>query len=264
MTPPSTSLIRLLLVTAFAVAASTSGLAQGDYIIGPGDALVITSFDQPDLSGRFTVDGDGTFSYPLVGRVRAGQLTVRQFEAELRRHLRDGGYFLNPQLSVTVGRHVSQRVVVVGEVRTPGVYPLAGDTRLIEALAVAGSTLPTASGEVVIARAGGEMLLRAQLRDLESGLASSNVALESGDTIFVLRAERVFVYGEVRMPGAYSLPQNTTVLQALSLAGGVTDRAAMSRIRVVRTVDGAQRAIGTGLGDLVQGGDTIMVGERFF
>lgn len=154
--------------------------------------------------------------------------------------------------------------MVVGEVRKPGVYPLSGDTRLIEALASAGSTLPTASGEVIIARVGGQVVLRASIRDLESGRTASNVPLEGGDTVFVLRAERVFVYGSVRMPGAYTLPQNTTVLQALSLAGGLTDRASLSRIKVVRMVNGTQQAIGTGLGDLVQGGDTIMVGQRFF
>ncbi len=261
---PSTSRIRLFLVTASVVVAGTSALAQGEYMIGPGDTLVITSFDQADLSGRFAVDGDGTFSFPLVGRLRAADMTVRQFEAELRRQLQEGGYFLNPQVSVTVGRHASQRVVVVGEVRRPGVYPLTGETRLIEALAVAGSTTPAASGEVVIARAGGEVVLRATLRDLEAGLTGPNVTLESGDTIFVLQAERVFVYGEVRMPGAYPLPESTTVLQALSLAGGLTGRASTSRIKVVRTINGRQQAIDTGLGDRVEGGDTIMVGERFF
>jgi len=124
-----------------------------DYTVGPQDVLTITSYDQADLSGRFSVEADGTFTYPLVGRVKAGGLTLRQVEAQVKKQLQDGNFFNNPQLSVAIEQYKSQKVFVVGEVRSPGMYPLSGDMKLVEALARAGSTLPSAGGEAIIVHA---------------------------------------------------------------------------------------------------------------
>src|SRR5436309_4536796 len=125
-----------------------------DYIVGPQDVLTITSYDQADLSGKFAVEADGTFTYPLIGRFKAGGLTLRATEERLKAKLKDEGYFNNPQITVSVEQYRSQKVFVVGEVRAPGTYAITGDMKLIEALARAGSTLPTASGEVVIVHSG--------------------------------------------------------------------------------------------------------------
>src|SRR4051812_17373987 len=219
-------------------AASRDSSAVTDYIVGAQDMLTITSYDQADLSGKFTVEADGTFTYPLIGRVKAGSLTLRQVEAQLKKQLKEEGYFNNPQITVSMEEYKSQKIFVVGEVRTPGSYPLSGDMNLVEALARAGSTLPSASGEAVIVHGGKQAagptlptqendvnVVRVDLRDLQNGSLSSNAALRDGDTIFVPRAESVYVFGQVKNPGAYPLQQtNTTVLQALSLAGGVNDR----------------------------------------
>lgn len=241
---------------------------EDNYVVGPQDVLIITSYDQAELTGRFTVETDGTFTYPLIGRVHAGGMTLREIEADLKRRLIEEELFMRPQLAVSIGAYRSQRIFIIGDVRQPGVYPLSGDMRLIEALALAGSTLPTASGEVVVARAsrGGQPqhTVRLSVRELEEGLLMPDLVLRGGDTIFVLRAENVYVFGQVRNPGAYPLAQNTMVLQALSLAGGVTDRGATSRIEVVRNVDGGQQTIRVALTDLVQPGDTIIVPQRFF
>ena len=108
-------------------------------------------------------------------------------------------------------------------------------------------------------------VVRVNLRDLEQGVLSQNAALTDGDTIFVSRAESVYVFGQVKSPGAYALQrQNTTVLQALALAGGVTDRGTTGRIRIMRTENGKEQEIHVKLGEIVRPGDTIMVGERFF
>ena len=238
------------------------------YVVGPRDVLVITSFDQPELTGRFTIEIDGTFTYPLIGRVQVGGLTLRAIEATLEKSLVDRGFFKDPQVSVVIEQYRSQRIYIVGEVRTPGAYPLSGDMRLVEALALAGSTLPSASGEAVIVRQANPMVVqsenpseaaaqestdqvvRVDLRELENGDLSQNVGLRGGDTVFVLRAESVYVFGQVREPGAYPLRQrNTTVLQALSLAGGVTDRASTGRIRIVRIVGDEREEIRVELTD---------------
>src|SRR3990170_1913760 len=128
--------------------------SAGDYVIGAQDVLAIAVFNQPALGGKYTVETDGTFTFPLVGRIKAAGLTIRQFEEELRRRFADG-FFRNPQVTVAVEQYHSQRVFVVGEVRQPGTYPLTGDMTLVEALARAGSTTAAASGEVVVVRSQG-------------------------------------------------------------------------------------------------------------
>ena len=135
---------------AFAQPPAESG--PGNYVVGPQDVLSITVWDQPDLSGKFTVESDGSFTFPLIGRVIAGGMTLRALEGQLRQKLSDG-YFKNPQVSVAVEFYRSQRVFVIGEVRLPGAYPLTGDMTLIEALARAGSTTAEAGGEAVVVRA---------------------------------------------------------------------------------------------------------------
>ncbi len=276
------------LATAGALAFASAGpMAQApskalssftDYVVGPQDVLTITSYDQADLSGKFAIEADGTFTYPMIGRVKAGGLTLRALEGAIKKQLQDGGYFRNPQITVSVETYKSQRVFIVGEVRAPGTYPLSGNTNLVEALARAGSTLPTASGEAVIVHAGENAegptmpaqtddkdVVRVNLRELENGAFSQNARLLDRDTIFVPRAQSVYVFGQVKNPGAYSLQQqNTTVLQALSLAGGVTDRGSTGRIKIIRIVKGDKRELKAKLADLVEPGDTIVVSERFF
>jgi polysaccharide biosynthesis/export protein len=252
--------------------------AVSNYVIGPQDVLAITCYDQADMTGKFTVEADGTFTYPLIGRVKAGGQSMRALEAAIKKQLVDDGYFRNPQITVAVDAYKSQKVFIVGEVRAPGSYPLSGDMNLVEALARAGSTLPTASGEAVIVHAGenasgptmpspddAKDLVRVNLRDLENGVVAKNAALRDGDTIFVPRAQTIYVFGQVKSPGAYGLQdRNTTVLQALSLAGGATDRGALNRIEIIRIVNGDKKDIKVKLTDLVQPGDTIVVRERFF
>jgi polysaccharide export outer membrane protein len=279
--------IAVMLFTAMPVSAQGPRPDQSpDYVVGAQDVLLITSYDQPELTGKFAVQTDGTFTYPLIGRVTVGGLTLRAIEGALEKQLFDAGLFTDPQIAVAMDQYRSQKVFVVGEVRTPGAYPKSGDMRLVEALASAGSTLPTASGEAVIVHANEtaivgpsqrrstgsqhsndesvQGLIRVNLRELAKGDLSQNPALSDGDTIFVLRAESVYVFGQVKNPGAYPLQGNTTVLQALSMAGGVTDRGSTGRIHIVRIVNGAKQEIEAELTDDVLPLDTIVVPERFF
>jgi len=206
-----------------------AGMAQTapsivDYVVGPQDVLTITSYDQADLSGKFTIEADGTFTFPLIGRFKAGGLTLSQVEEGLKKRLKDEGYFRNPQVTVAVETYKSHRVFVVGEVRTPGTYPLSGNMNLVEALARAGSTLPTASSEAVIVHAGdsstgptlptsqdGDNIVRVDLHKLQEGVFSENTILRDGDTIFVPRAESVYVFGQVKNAGAYVLQHGSRI-----------------------------------------------------
>jgi polysaccharide export outer membrane protein len=253
-----------------------------DYVVGPQDVLNISSQDDPALSGKFTVEADLTFTFPLIGRVRAGGLTLREVESQLQAKLVEEGFFKDPQIRVSIEQYKSQKVFIVGEVRSPGAYALSGDMRLVEALALAGSTLPTAAGEVVVvpanadsmlvqpasvdsAKAAGASVVRVNLRELQNGAFQQNVQLSGGDTIFVLKAENIYVFGQVKNPGAYPLQQDvTTVLQGLALAGGVTERGATSRVEIVRVVNGEQKKMKVKLDEQLLPGDTIVVPQRFF
>lgn len=110
-----------LLVTVPSVARpqdSAAAASRGpNYVIGAHDALRITSYDDEDLTGRHVVDADGTFAYPLLGRVKVGGMTVRAAEASLKRTLVERGLFRNPQITIAIDEYRSQKVFVIGEVR---------------------------------------------------------------------------------------------------------------------------------------------------
>lgn len=260
---------------AFLVVPRAAGAQPTEYVIGPQDVLSITVFGS-DITGKYTVEADGTFTFALIGRVTAGGRSPRELEADLRKRLADG-YFKNPQVSVAVEQYRSQQIFIVGEVRTPGAYPLTGDMTLIEALARAGSVTPAASGEALIvhprtAKSGPLLpgqdadaeVVRVDVKALQSGQLSQNYRLRDGDTIFLPAAEIIYIYGQIKSPGSFPIKSGTTVLQALSLAGGVTDRGATSRIRVSRVVDGKKIELRVRLTDVLQPGDTLIVPERFF
>jgi polysaccharide export outer membrane protein len=246
-----------------------------NYVVGPEDVLTVSVFNEPGLTGRYRVEHDGEFSYPFIGRVKAGGLTVQDIEALIKTKLADG-YLRHPQVTVDVDQFRSQSVFVMGEVRTPGKYVLSGPVTLLDALAKAGATTDAAGTEVLVLHprdpVAGEPTLPDQqrdaevatvnLREIQDGRLSRNVAIRDGDTIFVPKAQRFFVVGLVRNAGSYVLERNMTVLQAISTAGGITERGSTRRLRIVRIEGGKRREVDAKPTDLVQPGDTIVVRQR--
>lgn len=267
-----TALLTAASVSAQQYSARGNGASLANYVIGAHDVLVITSYDDQDLTGKFTVETDGTFTFPMLGRVKAAGMTLRDTETALKASLVERGLFMNPDITVTVDQYRSQKIFILGEVRKPGVYTMSGSMNLIEALALADSTLPTAGTEAIIVHRANERSAESQqnavhinLRDLQSGSLLQNLDLGDGDTILVPRAQNIYVFGQVKTPGAFPMPnEDVTVLQALSLAGGVTDRGSMGRIEIMRTVDGKQEKMDAELTDTLKAGDTLIVPERFF
>ena len=256
--------------------------AQKDYLVGARDVLTILIFGRPELSGKFSVDPEGAVALPLIERVKVAGMSARAIEEELKKRYADG-YLKDPQVTVTVEEYHSQQVFVQGAVRQPGPYPLTGGTTLFEVLTRAGYVTAEAGNEVLVVRqpprvagaspaaaaaaaAAGEPveIQRVDLGALQSGSLAQAVALQDGDTIVVPVGEKVFITGHVATPGAYTVRQGTTLRQALSLAGGVTDRGAVSRIKIMRRVNGKESKTGAKLDDIVRPGDTIVVPERFF
>jgi polysaccharide export outer membrane protein len=163
----------------------------------------------------------------------------------------------------------------MGEVRTPGKYILSGAITLLDALAQSGSPTPAAGAEILILHpTTGSVdtptlpnqrdaeVTRVNLREIEDGRLSKNVTIRDGDTIFVPKAERFFVIGMVRNPGSYVLERNMTVLQAISTAGGISERGSNRRLKIVRIVDNKRKELDANPTDIVTAGDTIVVRQR--
>ena len=248
-----------------------------EYVVGAHDILNVTVFGEADISKRYTVDADGTIDFPFVGRVRAAGQTLRQMQDLLVKRL-GAGFLVNPQVTIEVAEFRSQSIFVTGEVRAPGAYPIKGNMTIVEALALAGPT-QSASNEVVVVRpkdlgersgpvlpgnADSAETTRINIRDLQSGKLSLNIALQPGDTVFVPKAETFFVSGQVRSPGSFVYEPGIRVLQAIALAGGLTDRGSDRGIKILRQVDGVEISINAKTADLVKPGDTIVVRQRFF
>jgi polysaccharide export outer membrane protein len=245
-----------------------------NYVVGPADLLRIHVLGEPQLSGVYRVENDGQFNYPFVGRVKAGGLTVAGVAQALKAGLANG-YLRDPQVTVEVEQFRSQSVFVIGEVRTPGKYVLTGSVTLLDALAQAGSTTQSAGAEVLIlhprATASGQPTLpgqgdadieRVSLREIEDGKLSRNVSIRDGDTIFVPKIDRFFVIGQVRNAGSYPLERNMTVLQAISTAGGISERGSNRRLKIIRIVNNKRKEFDAKPTDIVKPGDTIVVPQR--
>ncbi len=266
-----TSLLLALLLSGLQNPGTVSSQQNAAYVVGAQDVLTVTVFSEPQLSGRFRVENDGQFSYPFLGRVQASGRTLADIAALVKTRLADG-YLRNPQVTVEIEQFRSQNVFIMGEVRTPGRYTLTGAVTLIEALAQAGSIAPSAGNEVTdppsAARrrasrlpsldSGDADVQRINLRDIQSGKLAANVTIRDGDTIFVPKAQRFYVTGNVRTPGAYVLEPNLTVLQAISMAGGATERGSTRRLRIIRN----KKEIDVKPEDIVQADDTIVVRQR--
>ncbi|MFH0813617.1 MAG: polysaccharide biosynthesis/export family protein [Pseudomonadota bacterium] len=254
---------------------------EKEYQIGPEDILEIVVWDHKDLNREVCVTREGEFSYPLIGTVHADGLTIAQLEKDIKDRL-SGRYIVNPQVTVSVKEYKSKRVFVLGEVggsgKGPGAYPLRGKTTLMEVLTMAGGPTKDAGTEVTVIRpknikegpvplekAGKEdEVIKVNLRKLLEGDTSQNIYLEPNDTIYVSKAEYFYVYGEVKNPGRYPLEKGTTVLKAITTAGGSTEKAAVNRAKVVRERGGSKNEMPVKMTDPVEPEDIIMVPESFF
>jgi len=268
----------LVLLLSALVSGAVAQAPTTDYVVGPQDVLMITVFNEASLSGRFTVEADGTINYPLIGRIQVGGKALRAIQEELTSRLATG-YLRSPQVTILVDQFRSQSIFVLGEVRQPGKHLISGNLTLLEALSQAGGPTTSAGTEVIVRRpkdptatAGpidptddttSEVVARVSLEDLQSGRAS-NIAIRDGDNIFVPKAETFFVTGHVRSPGPYVWEEGMTVLIALSKAGGITERGARNRVKIIRIVNGERREIKVEMTDLVLPADTIEVPQRYF
>jgi len=275
--------VLLVLVSAFQAAtpapATPAPATQANlaYAIGAGDVLGIKVFDEPALSDFFTVDSDGVITYPHVGRVDVNGKTVREVEAMLTKLL-SPAYVRRPQVSVAISKYRSRSIFVLGEVRTPGQYSIEGQVTLLEVIAKAGSLTPTAGTEIIVQRYKDGLptvltpalpgddraaeIMRVSVDDIREGRITANLLLQDGDTLYVPAADKFYVIGFVKSPGAFVLAPNMTVRQALAVAGGLTERGSTRGMKIVRRVGDKEVEVGAKMSDLVKPNDTIRIRQR--
>lgn len=237
--------------------------------MGPGDSVALHVFGQPDMDTVLGVADDGTIRVPLAGAIPVGGLSPEAAARRVEKAFKDGGFFVDPHVTLTVTQSLSQRVSVLGEVRQPGRYPVDAKTSIIDLLAQAGGETEFASNTVYVLRtdaAGTVTRYPINLKGLTNpGASAPTQLLRAGDSVYVPRAEQFYILGEVQKPSMYKLEPNLTVLQAISLAGGVTAKGSDRRVEIKRTgKDGQQVVIKPKPSDFVQPDDVIRVKESIF
>ncbi|HKY01964.1 MAG TPA: polysaccharide export protein EpsE [Burkholderiales bacterium] len=241
---------------------------NGATILGPGDVIRISVFQNPDLTLETRVPENGEISYPLIGNVKLGGLSVPAAEARIAKMLRDGGFVKQPQVNILLSQVRSAMVSVLGEVAKPGAYPLDKPYRVSEMLAVAGGITPGGADTVIITRNDGSRTTSATVDVAQMYLRSDtakDALLNPGDVIYVQRAPKFYIYGEVQKPGSYRLERGMTVQQALAEGGGVTPRGTERGLEVHRhDANGASKPQELPMHELLRDADVIYVKERLF
>lgn len=274
---------RVLFLLGALLALATVPVWAQDYVIGPKDVLKVTVWGQDDLSKEYPVDTDGTVPFPLIGRARAAGLTTQQFAARLK-ELLEKDYLVNPQVMVVVSQYLSKKVHVLGEAERSGLFYLTGPTTVLEVISKAGGWSKAAGRQLVLVRTersttggapGGHIILRLDLSKIQAGDSKENIFVEDEDMLFIPKSQAFFVLGEVKSAGTFPLDKPTTVLEALTIAGGFNERAAPAGTKIIRRgEDGRQETIALDLSGAVpkdrdvsvQNGDTVLVpkGNMFF
>ncbi len=203
------------------------------YRLGPGDRLQIMILGTEPGTWQTMVGSDGTVMVPLLGKLRAAQLTSEELEQEITRRLAEG-YLVDPQVGVTVTEYVSQWVLVTGFVRAPGRIPLRGGLDLRQALTFAGGFAPEAGESVILQRwVDGSWV--SKVFDRGSVIVGEgNPSLVHGDVIVVPMEEYCYIRGEVRKPGPVRWERDLTLQRALAVAGGLSELAKPREIRLYR------------------------------
>ena len=239
-----------------------------EFVLGPGDGLRISVYGQPDLALETRLSESGSIRFPLLGEVKLMGLEPAAAEARIAGLLDVGGFVRKPHVNIAVTQFNSKQIAVLGQVNRPGRYPADGKHTLTDVIAQAGG----------IAADGGDTVILVQKRDgstsrssidlsamVRGGNLTHNVELMGDDVIYVERAPKFYIDGEVQRPGAYRLEHGTTMAQALAVAGGLSQRGTERGARIKRAdADGNLHMVPAAPGDVIRADDVIHIKESLF
>jgi polysaccharide export outer membrane protein len=249
--------------------AGNASAVEQEYVLGAGDIIRVSVFQNPDLTVDARVSENGTITYPLLGSVSVGGSTTTEAERKIATLLRDGGFVQQPQVSILPTQVRGNQVAVLGQVNRPGRFPLeTANNRISDILALAGGVTPTGSDVIVLTglREGKPMHIEVDIPSMFlTEKNGQDITVRGGDILYVHRAPQYYIYGEVQRPGAYRIERGMTVMQALANGGGVTIRGTQRGLKINRRNEGGEiEAVSVGMGDKVQADDVIYVSESWF
>ena len=265
-------------VACFWLAAQANAQAQisnkPDYPLGAGDAIQVLVFQNPELTIETRVSESGSITYPLIGTVALGGLSIAAAERKIADALQKGGFLQKPQVNIVLLKILGNQVAVLGQVNRPGRFPLeTTNTRLSDMLATAGGaissgTTPGGDDIAIVTGVRNGQPFRKQI-DIPSifmtDKVQDDIVLQGGDSIYVHRAPVFYIYGEAQKPGSFRVERDMTIMQALAQGGGPTARGSEKRLRLHRkAANGNIQQIEPQLTDRVLPNDVIYVKESIF
>lgn len=260
--------IVLLLLAGRALNAQ-SPATTAEYVLGAGDMLRITVVQNPELTTEARVSEVGTITFPYVGSVSVGGLSLSLGQKKIADMLRDANIVPSPQVNIQLVQMRSKQVAVLGQVTRPGRYPLETlNVRVSDMLATAGGVSDKGADMVVLVGTRQGRPIRQEIDvplQLVNGDRAGDVLVEGGDLLYVDRAPQFYIYGEVQRPGAYRLERAMTVMQGLATGGGLTIRGSEKGLRLHRRDgSGKLQVISVQLDSPLQSDDVIYVREGLF
>ncbi len=243
--------------------------AKTEPVLGVGDVVRITVYQNPDLSVEARVSETGQINFPLIGNVAVSGLTVAAAEQKIQRLLREGGFVNRPQVTIQTVQIRSSQISILGQVNKPGRFPIEMvGSRVSEMIAAAGGVVPGGADIVTLVgtRNGQPIKLDIDLPlILQSGRSDLDVPVANGDIIYVDRAPTLYIYGEVQRPGQVRMERGMTLMQVLASVGGLSARGTQRGIRVHRKAeDGSVQIMELKMNDRVERDDIIYVRESLF
>jgi len=256
----------VLWIVATLLAWNLGAAGATELTLGPGDVLKISVYNNPDLATETRVSANGFITFPLIGQVQVAGMPAAAAEKKIASALVSGGFVKDPQVNILVTLLQSQLVSVLGQVNRPGRYPLDASRNLLDVLALAGGASTDGSDVVTVLHQRDGKTVKENIDVVEvvrSG--QSQTELTGGDVVYVERAPRFYIYGEVQRPGQFRIERSMTVLQALAVGGGLTARGTERGLRIQRRdAHGKLQQLDAKPDDLVQSDDVVYVRESLF
>lgn len=255
-----------MMTAALLLSVGVAGAAE--VLLGPGDVVRIGVYGSPDLAVETRVSEAGNITFPLLGQVGVGGLAVAAAERKIAHLLESGGFLKKAQVNMIITNLSSQQVSVLGQVNRPGRYPIEGKRKVLDLLAMAGGIATDGGDTVSLVRTRAGVTQRDTIDVVDmvrKGALEGDLEVVGGDVIYVERAPRAYIVGEVQRPGPFRLERAMTVQQAMSAGGGLTPRGTERGMRITRRdASGRSSTVDARMDDLVHVDDVITVRESWF